>query len=64
MLNDRPSGSLQGVTAQFVERVEDKERNKSTLIVLLRCLGAGLLHSGISRAIKADDFISPDFVVL
>lgn len=40
MLNDRPSGSLQGVTAQFVERVEDKERNKSTLIV--SCVAWGL----------------------
>ena len=63
MLNYRPSGSLQGVTAQFVECVEDKERNEH-FDNFLDCLGAGLLHSGISRAIKADDFISPDFVLL
>jgi len=63
MLNYSPSGNVQGVIAQFTECLEDKERNKH-FDHFLDCLGAGSLRSGISRAIKADDFISPDFMLL
>lgn len=33
MSNYSPSGNLQDVMAQFTDCLEDKERNKSTLII-------------------------------
>lgn len=64
MMNYSPSGNLHGIMAQFLESLEDKEGNKSTLIISWIAWWAGLLHSGINKAIKADDFISPYFVLL
>lgn len=64
MMNYSPLGNLHCVMAQFLESLEDKEGNKSTLIISWIPWRADLLHSGINRAVKADDFISPYFVVL